>query len=94
VAKSLDAGPLDRHLPTSRHSGVDVGHHPEIHAQIRQLAKEGKAVWVISSYLPEVLSISDRILVARLGRIVAEIRSSAEATETRSCMPPSIEAGG
>jgi ABC-type sugar transport system ATPase subunit len=52
--------------------GVDVGTIPEIHAQIRRLAEEGKAVVVISSYLPEVLSISDRILVARLGRIVAE----------------------
>ena len=53
--------------------GVDVGTIPEIHAQIRALADEGKAVVVISSYLPEVLAISDRILVARLGRIVAEI---------------------
>jgi len=59
--------------------GVDVGTIPEIHAAIRKLAQEGKAVIVISSYLPEVLSISDRILVARLGRIVAEF-DGAEAT--------------
>ena len=59
--------------------GVDVGTIPEIHAAIRNLAREGKAVIVISSYLPEVLSVSDRILVARLGRIVAEF-SAAEAT--------------
>ena len=52
--------------------GVDVGTIPEIHAQIRKLADEGKAVVVISSYLPEILAVSDRILVARLGRIVAE----------------------
>jgi ABC-type sugar transport system ATPase subunit len=46
------------------------------------VAEEGKAVVVISSYLPEVLSISDRILVARLGRIVAEFDAAA-ATEER-----------
>jgi ABC-type sugar transport system ATPase subunit len=62
--------------------GVDVGTIPEIHAQIRRLAEEGKAVVVISSYLPEVLSISDRILVARLGRIVAEF-DAAGATEDK-----------
>ena len=62
--------------------GVDVGTIPEIHAQIRRLAEEGKAVVVISSYLPEVLSISDRILVARLGRIVAEF-DAASATEDK-----------
>ena len=60
--------------------GVDVGTIPEIHAQIRALADEGKAVVVISSYLPEIMSISDRILVARLGRIVAEF-DAADATE-------------
>lgn len=62
--------------------GVDVGTIPEIHAEIRRLADEGKAVVVISSYLPEVLSVSDRILVARLGRIVAEF-DAAEATEDK-----------
>jgi len=61
--------------------GVDVGTIPEIHAQIRTLADEGKAVVVISSYLPEVLSISDRILVARLGRIVAEFDAAAATEE-------------
>jgi ABC-type sugar transport system ATPase subunit len=62
--------------------GVDVGTIPEIHAQIRRLAAEGKAVVVISSYLPEVLSVSDRILVAQRGRIVAEF-DAAEATEDK-----------
>ena len=62
--------------------GVDVATIPEIHAQIRRLAEEGKAVVVISSYLPEILAISDRILVARLGRIVAEF-DAADATEER-----------
>jgi ABC-type sugar transport system ATPase subunit len=62
--------------------GVDVGTIPEIHAQIRRLAEEGKAVVVISSYLPEILAVSDRILVARLGRIVAEF-DAASATEDK-----------
>ncbi len=62
--------------------GVDVGTIPEIHAQIRRLADEGNAVVVISSYLPEILAVSDRILVARLGRIVAEF-DGATATEDK-----------
>ena len=57
-----------------------LGTTPEIHQAIRALADEGKAVVVISSYLPEVLSIADRILVARQGRIVEEL-SAEEATE-------------
>jgi ABC-type sugar transport system ATPase subunit len=60
--------------------GVDVGAIPEIHQVIRQLADEGKAVVVISSYLPEVLAVADRILVARQGRIVEEF-DAAGATE-------------
>ncbi|CAN7772244.1 sugar ABC transporter ATP-binding protein [Variovorax sp. LjRoot290] len=52
--------------------GVDVGAIVEIHALIHQLADEGMAVMVISSYLPEILSLSDRILVTRQGRVVEE----------------------
>lgn len=62
--------------------GVDVGAIPQIHASIRALAAQGKAVIVISSYLPEILAVSDRILVARGGRIVEEM-SAAEATEEK-----------
>ena len=62
--------------------GVDVGTIPHIHAEIRRLADEGKAVVVISSYLPEILAVSDRILVARTGRIVAEF-DTAEATQDK-----------
>jgi ABC-type sugar transport system ATPase subunit len=81
IAKSLAQNPtiviFDE--PTR---GVDVGTIPEIHAQIRLLADEGKAVVVISSYLPEVLSVADRILVARMGRIVSEFDAAA-ATEDK-----------
>ncbi len=62
--------------------GVDVGAIAEIHQIIRGLAEQGKAVVVISSYLPEILSISDRVLVARAGRIVAEFPAE-KATEAK-----------
>jgi simple sugar transport system ATP-binding protein len=62
--------------------GVDVGSIAGIHEIIRSLADEGKAVVVISSYLPEVMTISDRILVSRQGRIVEEFQHG-EATEEK-----------
>ena len=62
--------------------GVDVGAIAEIHQLINRLADEGIAVMVISSYLPEILELSDRILVARQGRIVEEL-SIDEATEEK-----------
>src|SRR5207249_1369533 len=51
--------------------GVDVGAKSEIHKIIRQLAKEGLAVLLISSDLPEILGMSDRIAVMRAGAIVS-----------------------
>jgi ABC-type sugar transport system ATPase subunit len=62
--------------------GVDVGAIAEIHQLINGLADEGLAVVVISSYLPEVMNLSDRILVCRQGRIVEEF-SPLDATEER-----------
>lgn len=62
--------------------GVDVGAIAEIHEIINKLADQGLAVVVISSYLPEVLNLSDRILVARQGRIVEEFAMD-EATEEK-----------
>jgi len=52
--------------------GVDVGAITEIRQMIRDLADSGIGVIVISSYLPEILETSDRILIARGGTIVAE----------------------
>ncbi|WP_431015379.1 sugar ABC transporter ATP-binding protein [Bradyrhizobium pachyrhizi] len=52
--------------------GVDVGAIAEIHQLIYRLADAGIAVLVISSYLPEILRLSDRILVTRQGRVVEE----------------------
>jgi ABC-type sugar transport system ATPase subunit len=62
--------------------GVDVGSIVEIHHFINQLADGGIAVVIISSYLPEILALSDRILVTRQGRVVEEM-DGAEATEQK-----------
>ncbi len=53
--------------------GVDVGAKAEIHRLIRELANDGVAVLLISSDLPELLAISDRIVVMRHGSIAGEL---------------------
>ena len=53
--------------------GVDVGAKAEIHALIGELASQGAGVLLISSELPEVLTLSQRLLVLRGGRIVGEV---------------------
>jgi ribose transport system ATP-binding protein len=60
--------------------GIDVATKAEIHGLMNDLAKEGVAVMVVSSDLPEVLGVSDRILVMRSGRITAEF-SRQDATQ-------------
>jgi ABC-type sugar transport system ATPase subunit len=79
VAKSLAREPnvllLDE--PTR---GVDVGAKSEIYRLMDNLAKEGKAILLISSELEEVLSMADRVLVMREGRISGEF-SRREATQ-------------
>ena len=62
--------------------GVDVGAKAEIHALIGELAEQGAAILLISSELPELLNLSDRILVLRAGRIVGEL-ARAEASQER-----------
>ncbi len=61
--------------------GIDVGAKYEIYLLINELASQGKAILLISSELPEVLGLADRILVMRGGRIVGEIRDVASATQ-------------
>jgi len=56
--------------------GVDVGAKAEIHALIGELAAKGAGVLLISSELPELLSLSTRILVLRGGRLVGEMAAS------------------
>ena len=59
---------------------MDVGAKAEIHRLIGELADQGKGILLISSDLPEVLVLSERILVLHGGRIAAEF-DSAEATQ-------------
>jgi rhamnose transport system ATP-binding protein len=59
--------------------GVDVGAKSEIHKIIRQLAKEGLAVLMISSDLPEILGMCDRIAVMRGGKIAATLPGKSDA---------------
>jgi len=57
--------------------GVDVGAKAELHKLIRRLARQGMAVLMISSDLPEILGMSDRIAVTRAGTIVKVVERSA-----------------
>jgi ABC-type sugar transport system ATPase subunit len=62
--------------------GIDVGAKAEIHRLMGELAAQGLAVLMISSELPEVLGMSDRILVMREGRIAAEFARGQADQET------------
>jgi len=79
IAKWLETHPraliLDE--PTR---GIDVGSKAEIHRLIRELARSGYAILVISSEMPEVIGVCDRILAMYSGQIVREI-DAARATE-------------
>lgn len=79
IAKSLASSPriilLDE--PTR---GVDVGAKAEIYRIIDSLAASGSSVIMVSSELPELLSVSDRIMVMREGRVTGML-DAAEATE-------------
>jgi rhamnose transport system ATP-binding protein len=60
--------------------GIDVGTKAEVHRLMSSLAADGIAIVMVSSELPEVLGMADRIVVLREGRVAAEI-SRADATE-------------
>ncbi len=60
--------------------GIDVGAKQEIYAQINRLAREGLAIVLVSSELPEVLGLSDRVVVLHEGRMTGEF--------TRACATP------
>jgi ABC-type sugar transport system ATPase subunit len=57
--------------------GVDVGAKYEIHALVREMAADGVACLVVSSDLPELLALADRLLVMREGHIRGEIAADA-----------------
>jgi inositol transport system ATP-binding protein len=62
--------------------GIDVGAKAEVHNLLYQFSRKGAAVVVISSELPEILAVSDRIYVMRNGRITGEL-NRAQATEEK-----------
>ena len=72
IARSLNAEPkiiiLDE--PTK---GIDVGSKNEIYGHINEMAKEGKAIIMISSELPELMAMSDRFIVMAEGRVAGEL---------------------
>jgi ABC-type sugar transport system ATPase subunit len=62
--------------------GVDIGTKAEIYALFNELVQEGIGILVISSDLPEVLALADRILIMRHGRLTGEL-ARADATEEK-----------
>ncbi|TML96773.1 MAG: sugar ABC transporter ATP-binding protein [Actinobacteria bacterium] len=81
LSKWLAANPRILILDEPTH-GVDVGTKAEVHRTISGLAAQGLTILLISSELLEILGMSDRILVMREGRLVAEL-SREEATQER-----------
>ena len=81
LAKWIFAGPdvLIMDEPTR---GIDVGAKYEIYIIINQLAEEGKSIIFISSELPEILGICDRVYVMNDGRIVGELEREAASQES------------
>ena len=81
IARWLERNPeiIIFHEPTR---GVDVGAKAEIYKIIRQLVQAGKGILLISSDLPELLALSDRIMVMHRGKAVAEMGHE-EATQER-----------
>ncbi len=61
--------------------GIDVGAKAEVHAIIAELARQGRAVLLISSELPELLALSDRLLIMRQGKLVTELDPSTTTQE-------------
>lgn len=63
--------------------GIDVGAKEEIYSIIRRLAAEGLSIILVSSELPEVLSLSDRVVVLREGKLVAELENNQSLNQER-----------
>ncbi len=74
--------------------GIDIGAKAEIYALIQKLARAGKGVLLVSSELPEVLSLAHRIVVLRRGSVAATLEASETDQETvlRHAMPLSRHA--
>jgi ribose transport system ATP-binding protein len=65
--------------------GIDVGTKSEVHALMNQLAHEGHAILMISSELPEILGMSDRIYVMHEGKVAGEFPRGVNSEEILRC---------
>jgi ABC-type sugar transport system ATPase subunit len=61
--------------------GIDVGSKSEIHHILRELARQGVGIILVTSELPEILGMSDRILIMSDGRMVAELSGNGTTQE-------------
>ncbi|WP_206365367.1 sugar ABC transporter ATP-binding protein [Siculibacillus lacustris] len=91
-AKWLATEPVALILDEPTH-GIDIGSKAQVHAMVAQLADRGLAVLLISSDLPELLAMSDRILVIAEGALVAEFARD-EATQESVMMAAARQRGG
>jgi ABC-type sugar transport system ATPase subunit len=89
ISRALDVNPklLIVDEPTR---GVDVGAKALIHARLRELAESGTAVIVVSSEMPEVIGLSDRILVFRNGGVSAELDNHEGAVTQETIMTHAV----
>jgi ribose transport system ATP-binding protein len=74
--------------------GIDIGNKSQIYDFIDRLVRAGKAVIVVSSELPELVGLSDRVLVMRMGRIVAELTGERITDQNVVYAATSGQAGG
>jgi ABC-type sugar transport system ATPase subunit len=73
--------------------GIDVGAKQEIYAEINRLARTGLAIVLVSSELPEVLGLSDRVLVLHEGQVTGEFtRSTATPESVMACATGHVRA--
>ncbi|MBS3182932.1 sugar ABC transporter ATP-binding protein [Leucobacter manosquensis] len=74
--------------------GIDVGAKVAVYRLIRDLAKRGVAILLVSSELPEVIGMADRILVMRDGRIAGELPAGSSEETVLALATGAVEAGG
>jgi len=74
--------------------GIDVGAKVEIHDVLRRLADDGMGIMLVSSELPEVLTMSDRIVVMRDGRVAATVAGRTATEEHIMALAAGVEEGG
>ena len=73
--------------------GIDIGAKAEVHHLMSQLAQRGVAILMISSELPEILGMSDRVLVMRQGRIAGELTRAAATQERIMALATGVAVG-